>query len=153
MGMAQQAGGLNANALFEWLSRISRISRISRFSSRLRLPQQTHGNVNVVLKIQESSAQAAEVQNPHQQVSGSAHAVPRTQASSVLSGSKKPEEVQGWTCSCGAVNKGKFCAECGSKSRRLRFIVVISAVGSLLTRIILLSSVLSAEIRLTTVIL
>ena len=21
----------------------------------------------------------------------------------------------GWTCSCGAVNKGKFCAECGSK--------------------------------------
>lgn len=22
---------------------------------------------------------------------------------------------QGWTCSCGAVNKGKFCSECGSK--------------------------------------
>ena len=21
--------------------------------------------------------------------------------------------AQGWTCSCGAVNKGKFCAECG----------------------------------------
>ena len=27
-------------------------------------------------------------------------------------GSPKPAE--GWTCSCGAVNKGKFCAECGS---------------------------------------
>ena len=31
-------------------------------------------------------------------------------------GEKKPEPVaaDGWTCSCGAVNKGKFCAECGS---------------------------------------
>ena len=31
-------------------------------------------------------------------------------------GAKKPEPkpaAEGWTCSCGAVNKGKFCAECG----------------------------------------
>ncbi|MDY4812873.1 MAG: SPFH domain-containing protein, partial [Ruminococcus sp.] len=30
-------------------------------------------------------------------------------------GSKKPVDADGWTCSCGAVNKGKFCAECGAK--------------------------------------
>ena len=30
-------------------------------------------------------------------------------------GSKKPVVSNGWTCSCGAVNKGKFCPECGSK--------------------------------------
>ncbi len=24
-------------------------------------------------------------------------------------------QVQGWTCACGAVNKGKFCSECGAK--------------------------------------
>ena len=31
-------------------------------------------------------------------------------------GAKKPEEAAGWTCTkCGAVNKGKFCAECGAK--------------------------------------
>ena len=31
-------------------------------------------------------------------------------------GAKKPEPVLGWTCpECGAVNKGKFCAECGAK--------------------------------------
>ncbi len=29
-------------------------------------------------------------------------------------GSPKPAEGS-WTCSCGAVNKGKFCAECGAK--------------------------------------
>lgn len=28
-------------------------------------------------------------------------------------GAKKPQD--GWTCSCGAVNKGRFCAECGAK--------------------------------------
>ena len=28
-------------------------------------------------------------------------------------GSKKPSD--GWTCACGAVNKGKFCPECGAK--------------------------------------
>lgn len=28
-------------------------------------------------------------------------------------GAKKPEE--GWKCSCGALNKGKFCSECGRK--------------------------------------
>ncbi|MBQ7961850.1 MAG: SPFH domain-containing protein, partial [Clostridia bacterium] len=26
-----------------------------------------------------------------------------------------PEEVLGWTCSCGSVNQGKFCMNCGAK--------------------------------------
>jgi len=31
-------------------------------------------------------------------------------------GAKKPEKKdEGWTCACGAVNKGKFCPECGAK--------------------------------------
>ena len=30
-------------------------------------------------------------------------------------GSPKPVEADGWTCSCGAVNKGKFCQNCGAK--------------------------------------
>lgn len=28
-------------------------------------------------------------------------------------GKPKPADSDGWTCSCGAVNKGKFCPECG----------------------------------------
>lgn len=30
-------------------------------------------------------------------------------------GQPRPAAPQGWTCSCGAVNKGRFCSECGSK--------------------------------------
>lgn len=28
-------------------------------------------------------------------------------------GKPQPKSVEGWTCECGAVNKGKFCQECG----------------------------------------
>lgn len=30
-------------------------------------------------------------------------------------GAKMPEPEKGWTCQCGAVNQGKFCPECGAK--------------------------------------
>lgn len=30
-------------------------------------------------------------------------------------GAPKPSPQAGWTCSCGAVNQGKFCQECGAK--------------------------------------
>lgn len=30
-------------------------------------------------------------------------------------GTSKPAPQAGWTCSCGAVNQGKFCQECGAK--------------------------------------
>lgn len=30
-------------------------------------------------------------------------------------GSPKPADADGWTCSCGTVNKGKFCQNCGAK--------------------------------------
>ena len=30
-------------------------------------------------------------------------------------GAKKPADEDGWTCSCGSVNKGKFCRNCGAK--------------------------------------
>ena len=30
-------------------------------------------------------------------------------------GAAKPVNSSGWTCACGAVNKGKFCPECGAK--------------------------------------
>lgn len=32
---------------------------------------------------------------------------------SVFCGSPKPQVPENWTCSCGAVNHGKFCTNCG----------------------------------------
>lgn len=46
----------------------------------------------------------AQFQQPAQQSAPQAQAAPQNAAAQ-----------QGWTCSCGAVNKGKFCSECGAK--------------------------------------
>ena len=32
-------------------------------------------------------------------------------------GKPKPQDDESWTCSCGTLNKGKFCMECGEPSR------------------------------------
>ena len=29
-------------------------------------------------------------------------------------GSPKPQDAKGWVCSCGTLNQGKFCMECGT---------------------------------------
>lgn len=74
MGMAQQAGGVNAQNLYQM--------------GQMQTPVQNGwtcscGNTN-------SGKFCAEC------------------------GSPKPV-AEGWTCGCGAVNKGKFCSECGAK--------------------------------------
>ena len=43
----------------------------------------------------------------------------------------KPACGGGWTCTCGAVNTGKFCSECGAKRLRARrSIAATNAAGS-----------------------
>ena len=80
MNMAQQAGGLNANQLFQ-------------------MGQQ---------------AAAAPVA-PAAPVGGWTCACGAVNTGKFCAecGAKKPED--GWTCACGSVNKGKFCPECGAK--------------------------------------
>lgn len=67
-------------------------------------------------------------------------------------GTAKPEE--GWRCSCGALNKGKFCSECGSpRPAAAKNTAVINVDGSRKIRQIRRVSVRNAEIRSTMVIL
>lgn len=84
MGMAQQAGGLNAQALYGMAAQNAQ-------------------------NAQNAASQSA-TQNSDQWKC-SCGAVNTTKFCTEC-GKPKPS-ANGWTCSCGAVNKGKFCAECG----------------------------------------
>ena len=93
MGMANQAGGMNAQALYQM--------------GQQQAPQQQQ--------------QAPQQQVPQQQAPAAAGEW-KCSCGAVVSGNfctecgaKKPAAgADGWTCSCGAVNKGKFCSECGA---------------------------------------
>ena len=84
MGMAQNAGGMNANQLF----------------------QMAHS--------QAQSAPAPKAQAPAQDGWKCSCGATNTGKFCIECGAKKPEE-NGWKCACGAINKGKFCPECGAK--------------------------------------
>lgn len=83
MGMAQQAGGVNAQGLYQ-------------------MAQQ-----------QQQMAQQQQMQQAAAAGWTCSCGAVNTGKFCVECGKGKPAE--GWTCSCGAVNKGKFCSECGSK--------------------------------------
>lgn len=92
MNMAAQAGGINANTLFQ-----------------MNASQQTAAN-----------SQPVQMQSPAKAgtpVLGWTCSCGKTDNRGKFCeecGAKKPETA-GWTCSCGAVNQGKFCQECGAK--------------------------------------
>ena len=95
MNMATQAGGMNAQQLFQM------------GAAQQAAPTQ-----------QAAPAQAAPAQTAAASQTGdswtcSCGAV-NTGRFCVECGAKKPEE-NGWTCSCGTLNKGKFCSNCGAK--------------------------------------
>lgn len=95
MNMATQAGGMNAQQLFQM------------GAAQQAAPTQ-----------QAAPAQAAPAQTAAASQTGdswtcSCGAV-NTGKFCVECGAKKPEE-NGWTCSCGTINKGKFCSNCGAK--------------------------------------
>ncbi|NLK45648.1 MAG: SPFH domain-containing protein [Treponema sp.] len=87
MGMAQQAGGLNAQNLFA-------------------MGQQTQSNAAPA-----SQPTQAPKGDSWQCVCGTTTSGKFCHEC----GKPKPEASDGWKCSCGAVNKGKFCSECGGK--------------------------------------
>ena len=93
-GMAQQAGGINAQNLFA-------------------MGQQQNAYRPVQPAAPASPAAPAAPAAGTWRCSCGAE---NTGRFCVECGSPKPEAPAGWTCpSCGAVNKGKFCMECGAK--------------------------------------
>ncbi|EHL16815.1 hypothetical protein HMPREF9629_00057 [Peptoanaerobacter stomatis] len=91
MGMAQQAGGMNAQNLFQ-------------MGQQQQMQQQ---------QMQQPQMQRPYPQPPKDTWTCSCGTV-NTGKFCVECASPKPQaNVDGWTCSCGAINKGKFCSECG----------------------------------------
>ena len=78
MNMAQNAGGLNANSLFQM-------------------------------------AQQQPQQAPQQPSDGWKCSCGAVNTGKFCAECGSPKPAAGWVCSCGNVNKGKFCSECGAK--------------------------------------
>lgn len=94
MNMANQAGGMDANALFA-------------------MGQQPN-NTPPVNPTPTSPSPASATEASTDTWTCSCGKV-NTGKFCVECGAKKPAPVEGWTCSCGAINQGKFCQECGAK--------------------------------------
>lgn len=95
MNMATQAGGMNAQQLFQ-----------------MGAAQQT------AAPVQAAPAQAAPTQAAPAQSAGwscTCGSTGNTGKFCSECGAPQPAPAVGWTCACGAVNKGKFCSECGTK--------------------------------------
>ena len=87
MGMAQQAGGIDAAQLYQMAAR------------------------------QEAEKPAPTPAAPSASAAGTwkcGCGAENTGKFCIECGAKKPEVI-GWTCACGSVNKGKFCPECGAR--------------------------------------
>ena len=112
-GMAQQAGGMNANALFQ----MGQQQQQQR--QQMQQPQQpatqgwkcSCGATATGKFCPECGAKKPEPKPLDSWKCACGNLV--TGKFCPECGAKKPEE--GWTCACGAVNKGRFCPECGAK--------------------------------------
>ncbi|MBQ9949801.1 MAG: SPFH domain-containing protein [Clostridia bacterium] len=90
MGLAQQAGGMNAQNLYA-------------MGQQQQMQQQ---------QMQQQQVQQPQAQQPQNGWKCSCGAM-ATGKFCPECGAKKPDD--GWKCSCGEVNKGKFCQNCGAK--------------------------------------
>lgn len=114
MGMAQQAGGLNAQNLYA-------MGQQNQPAAQQANPQQTASNDSWKCSCGATATgkfcQECGAKKPEPVSSNTWTCKCGAQVTGKFCtecGSPKPEE-EGWTCSCGQINKGKFCQNCGAK--------------------------------------
>ena len=128
MGMAQQAGGMNATQLFQQVAQ----QDAARQQAAMAAPAAPAAPAGAAQPAPGSwtCSCGATVNGNFCPQCGSKKPAPKVETDTwkcscgaTVSGnfcpecgSKRPEaKPQGWTCSCGALNKGKFCTQCGAK--------------------------------------
>jgi len=105
MGMAQNAGGMNAQNLFQ-------MGQQPQYQQQ---PQQPYAPQQPMDSAPAAPAPVAPVAPAVEGWNCSCGHAGNTGKFCADCGGPKPVPVEGWTCTCGVVNKGKFCAECGGK--------------------------------------
>ena len=111
MGMAQQAGGMNAQSLFAMGQQQQQQAAAQAAPAAPKADGWTCacGTVNTAKFCQNCGKPKPA---PAETWTCSCGAV-NSGKFCLECGKPKPAPVVGWTCSCGTVNKGKFCMECG----------------------------------------
>ncbi len=115
MGMAQQAGGMNAQNLFT-------MGMQQQQQQQMQQPQQAAPTPNAWkcacgATVTGKFCPECGAKKPEEKPQGAWTCKCGATATGKFCpecGSPKPAE-DGWVCSCGAVNKGKFCQNCGAK--------------------------------------
>ena len=118
MGMAQQAGGMNASQLFQMGQQQP---QQPQYQPQQSAPSQDTWRCACGAAATGKFCPECGARKPEPKPGAEAWTCPEcgAQASGRFCpecGTKKPEpKPDGWVCACGAVNKGKFCPECGAK--------------------------------------
>lgn len=111
MGMAQQAGGMNAQSLFAMGQQ-----QTSQMPQQAQTPAAEGWKCSCGTAVNGKFCQNCGSKKPEPVMTDSWKCSCGANVTGKFCpecGTKKPAE--GWSCSCGAVNKGKFCPECGAK--------------------------------------
>ena len=110
MNMAAQAGGMNAQQLFQ-MGQQGASNRGGQAAGT------SYGQADGADPGQAGFAKGAASQGDESRNAGWTCACGQTGNTGKFCsecGAKRPDQ-EGWVCACGAVNKGKFCSECGAK--------------------------------------
>ncbi len=113
MGMAQQAGGMNAQNLFAMGQQ-----QAAQQQAAPAAPAANTWKCKCGATVSGKFCPECGTKKPEPPAANSWKCKCGTTATGKFCpecGSPRPAENAGWICSCGAVNKGKFCSECGAK--------------------------------------